>query len=121
MDTDKSQRCSQYLPQDSESVVIVDNVVLHYSVATKDMTALAAEFHEVAYNATTNVASSTLIAASGTLTKTAGATYAVTLTPATELKSQQNSIAQLEITSTTQDTTVFKLIGLDIYYTPAGE
>lgn len=112
---------SDYLPQDALYGTTIDKVTIHYNVTVADITTTGAEFHTIAYNATTNVPAATTVAATGTLTKTKDATYAIDLTPATTIKVDQDTAVNLEVTLSGAATTVIKIYGLDIYYTPAGK
>lgn len=112
---------TDYFSQDELVGTTIDKVVIHYNVTVADITTATAEFHTVAYNATTNVPAATTVAATGTLTKTAAATYAIELTPASTIKVDQDTLVSLEVVFTGAATTAIKLYGLDIYYTPAGE
>lgn len=112
---------SDYFAQDELVGTTVDKVVVHYNVTEANITTTAAEFHVGTYNATTNVPSVATIAATGTLTKTKDATYAIEITPNSTITVDQDSLVQLELTLSGAATTVIKLYGLDIYYTPAGE
>ena len=112
---------TDFLPQDALKGATLDKVVIHYNVTAANITTTAAEFHTITYNATTNAPAATTVAATGTLPKTAGATYAVTLTPASTITLDQDTMVGLEVTLSGAATTVIKIYGLDVYYTPAGE
>lgn len=114
---------SSFIETNSAADTKIESITFHYSIGTAAVSAVAAEAHIVAFNATTNVPAATTVTLDGTGSETFGktvASHAITLYPDddTDLEFGPNEQVNVElsITPVTSTAYTFELNAVTVVY-----